>query len=128
VEKIKVLLIEDTDAALNRFGKLCPDVEVLRARGTNFKVIYAAITEYKAQVVVTKLAISNGVLDGPEVGLALIKKIREEFPRIPIIVWTKHVDLKETATVYGADLIIEKFVGDADLAGKIQSLLSATPT
>ena len=119
---IPILLIED---GLPGF-QLCREelganFEIWRARdpSSTFSLIKKMISQDKKPcLVITNLAL----ITAPKYGLCLVRELAKEYPDIPIIVWSKHFNLKEKAIKMGANSFVEKHI--EPLKPAVDSLLS----
>ncbi len=126
--KPKLLLVEDTPTGESRARRLLGEYfQIIAVRNPRAAKNYLAGTNEYA-VVVTNLALEDeSRIDyGPRVGLRLIRDLRRQHPEIVLVAWTKQsAEYQEDAVAAGANLAIEKYHGDEEMAEQILSLLSA---
>lgn len=124
--KIPVLLVEDTNAGEARCHKLLgPDFNILRAKDpTDATDAFQEMAEgnFFPQCIIVDLTLENDYEDA----FPLMSAIRKTYPRLPIVIWTKHSDeIKQDAlkAANGVSVALSKYVDDDNMKDVVMDLI-----
>jgi DNA-binding NtrC family response regulator len=125
-KRIPVLLVEDTNAGEARCHKLLgADFNIRRAKDpTDATDTFQEMAEgnFSPQCIIVDLTLENDYEDA----FPFMTAIRQTYPRLPIVIWTKHSDeIKQEAltAANGVSVALSKYVDDDQLRDVVMNLI-----